>query len=305
MFMRRLRTLADRFLPVPKFENQWDAIAGPSTADWNLDVKAWGGLTPTEARSRLLDGLADRRNVIANNTGAGKPVPASQSAEPNVVINEIQYHPTGGDAAEFVELTNPSATESVDLSGWTIDGIGLTIQPGTVLLPKANMAFVADDAVFRATYAPANRFVGGTFSGHLADEGETLTLRQGTRVVDEVTYAPTAPWPTAANGGGPSLELSAPTADKALATNWSGNPAITGTPGLANSAPVIPDTANPTTNITAPVEGASLFGPTTVTATAGDDIGVASVALKVDGTQVATDTSAPYSFSWNATTVGP
>ena len=165
MFMRRLRTLADQFLPAPRFENQWDAITTPYAADWKLDIGKWGGLTAAEARSRLLDGLADRRNVIANNTGAGKPVPASQSAEPNVVINEIQYHPTGGDAAEYVELANPSATESVDLSGWTIDGIGLTIQPGTVLLPKSQMVFVADDTTFRSTYAPANRFVGGTFSG--------------------------------------------------------------------------------------------------------------------------------------------
>lgn len=305
MFMRRLRTLADQFLPVPKFENQWDAIATPSTPDWNLDVKAWGGLTPAEARQRLLDGLADRRNVIANNTGAGKPVPASQSAEPNVVINEIQYQPTGGDNAEFVELTNPSATESVDLSGWTIDGIGLKIQPGTVLLPKANVVFVANDVAFRAAYAPANRFVGGTFSGHLADAGQTLTLRQGARVVDEVTYAPSAPWPTAAAGGGASLELVNPTADNSLASNWSANPAITGTPGLANSAPVIPDTANPTTTITAPAAGASVFGPTTVTATANDDIGVTQVALLVDGVQVGVDTSAPYSFSWNAAAVGP
>ncbi len=305
MFMRRLRTLADQFLPAPRFESQWDAITTPYAADWKLDIAKWGGLTAAEARSRLLDGLADRRNVIANNTGPGKPVPASQSAEPNVVINEIQYHPNGGDAAEYVELANPSATESVDLSGWTIDGIGLTIQPGTVLLPKAQMVFVANDTVFRATYAPASRFVGGMFSGHLADDGETLTLRQGARVVDEVTYAPTAPWPTAAAGGGASLELSTPTADNSVATSWSANPAITGTPGLANSAPVIPDTANPTTGITAPTDGAIVYGPTTVTATAGDDVGVASVALKVDGTQVAVDTSAPYSFSWNATTVGP
>jgi hypothetical protein len=304
MFMRRLRTLADQFLPTPKFENQWDAITGPYAADWKLDIAKWGGLTAAEARSRLLDGLADRRNVIANNTGAGKPVPASQTAEPNVVINEIQYQPTGGDAAEYVELANPSTTESVDVSGWTIDGIGLTIQPGTVILPKSQMVFAANDGVFRSTYAPANRFVGGTFPGHLADEGETLTVRQGARVVDEVTYASTAPWPTAAAGGGPSLELSTTTADNALATKWSANSAITGTPGLANSAPVIPDTANPTTGITAPTEGASVYGPVTVTANASDDIGVVSVALQVDGTQVGVDTSAPYSFAWSATAVG-
>jgi chitodextrinase len=246
MFFRRLRTLADTFLPPPRFENQWDAITQPYTADWNLDIGKWGGLTPAEARGRLLDGLADRRNVIASNTGAGKPVPPSQSAQPNVVINEIQYAPAGGDAGEYLELVNPSTTESVDLSGWTIDGVGLTIQPGTVLLPKAHVVFVANDKVFRQVYGPANRFVGGRYTGDLSNTGETITLRQGSRIVDQVTYAPTSPWPSAANGTGPSLELKSPTADNSLPESWIANPAITGTPGTVNSVPVPVDSVPPT-----------------------------------------------------------
>ena len=65
-----------------------------------------------------------------------------------------------------------------------------------------------------------------------------------------------------------------------------------------------PDTTNPTTAITSPSDGDSVYGPVTVTATASDNVGVSSVSLLVDGNTVGTDTSAPYSFDWSATDVG-
>ena len=65
------------------------------------------------------------------------------------------------------------------------------------------------------------------------------------------------------------------------------------------------DTIAPTTDVTAPTEGAEVFGSTSVTANAQDNIGVTSVALRVDGAIIATDNSAPYAFTWNATAVGP
>jgi hypothetical protein len=305
MFFRRLRTLSDQFLVPPSYENRWDGIVAPTLATWSLENAKWGGYTPTSARNSFLNGLANRRTTIANNTGSGaNQVPVSQSAAPNIVINELQYNPATGQDGEFLELKNPSSTEAVDLSGWTIDAIGLTIQPGTVLLPGAHVVFVKNDVVFRQTYGQAYRFVGGEYTGDLADAGETVTLRQGTRVVDEVTYSPNAPWPTAANGGGPSLELISPTADNSLPGNWTANALIRGTPAAQNTTVTVNDTVPPTTEITSPQEGASLFGSTTVQANAADNIGVTSVALRVDGTIVATDTSAPYSFTWNATAVG-
>jgi len=80
--------------------------------------------------------------------------------------------------------------------------------------------------------------------------------------------------------------------------------ANTGSSALVHVTATAPDTTNPTTAITSPAAGDTVYSPTTVTATATDDTGVASAALQVDGTTVATDTTAPYSFSWNATAVG-
>ena len=243
MFHRRLRTLADEFLlPTGKYEAMWDGIASPYSAEWDLDRAAWGGYSPAGARAAFIQGLQDRYAVIAANSGPGKPVPPSQSAAPNVVINEIQYAPAGGDDAEFIELTNPSATESVDLSDWTVEGIGLTIAPGTVLLPGKQIAFVKSDTAFRAAYPAANRLVGGEYAGDLSDTGETLRLMQGARVVDEVAYSPAAPWPTAAAGTGPSLELASPDADNTLAESWAATSTTGGTPAATNSALTPPPT---------------------------------------------------------------
>ena len=245
MFFRRVRTLADQFLAPGRYEAQWEAIAGPSVGDWALETARWGGRSSSAARAKFDQGLADRRAVIVNNTGLGKPVPSSQSAAPDVVISEIQYAPVSGDNAEFVELTNPSLSESVDVSGWTVEGIGLTIAPGTVLLPGAQVVVVKNDVAFRSTYGSDQRLVAGEYPTTLPDTGATLRLRQGSRVVDEVSYEAIAPWPTAAAGTGPSLELADPFLDNALPGNWTATSAAGGTPGRANTVVLPPDGTAP------------------------------------------------------------
>ncbi|MFL6164068.1 MAG: fibrinogen-like YCDxxxxGGGW domain-containing protein [Jatrophihabitantaceae bacterium] len=65
-----------------------------------------------------------------------------------------------------------------------------------------------------------------------------------------------------------------------------------------------PDTVPPTASITSPANGSTVYGPVTVTADAADDRSVASVDLLVDGAVVASSTTVPASFSWNAIAVG-
>jgi len=62
------------------------------------------------------------------------------------------------------------------------------------------------------------------------------------------------------------------------------------------------------TNVTVatPLSGTTVSGNTNVTATAADNVGVTKVELFVDNTStaaVATDTTSPYSFTWNSATV--
>ncbi len=64
-----------------------------------------------------------------------------------------------------------------------------------------------------------------------------------------------------------------------------------------------PDTTLPTASITSPVDGSSQSGAITVSASAGDDAGIASVAFLVDGTPLSTDATAPYTASLDTTTL--
>ena len=63
-----------------------------------------------------------------------------------------------------------------------------------------------------------------------------------------------------------------------------------------------PDTTAPTTAITAPANGATVSGSTTVNASASDNVGVTTVEFYVDNVLKNTDTSSPYSFAWDTTT---
>ncbi|MBI3876204.1 MAG: glycoside hydrolase family 9 protein [Verrucomicrobia bacterium] len=65
------------------------------------------------------------------------------------------------------------------------------------------------------------------------------------------------------------------------------------------------DTTPPTVSLTAPVNGATVSGSAvTVSATASDNVGVAGVQFKLDGANLGAEVlSAPYSVTWNSTSV--
>jgi hypothetical protein len=60
------------------------------------------------------------------------------------------------------------------------------------------------------------------------------------------------------------------------------------------------DTTAPVAAIAAPLANSSVSGLVGVTVNASDNVGVARVDLTVNGTVVASDTAAPYTFSWNS-----
>lgn len=65
-----------------------------------------------------------------------------------------------------------------------------------------------------------------------------------------------------------------------------------------------PDAQAPTVSLNAPLAGALVSGLVAIDVSAADNIGVVRVDLSVNGTKVASDTAAPYGFSWDSTTVG-
>ncbi|MBI3466479.1 MAG: Ig-like domain-containing protein [Planctomycetes bacterium] len=80
---------------------------------------------------------------------------------------------------------------------------------------------------------------------------------------------------------------------------------IAGTDALPiNFTVVAPDNTPPSVDVTAPADGATVAGTVELTATASDNVGVVGVQFLLDGVPVgAEDTTAPYTLSWDATTV--
>ena len=71
---------------------------------------------------------------------------------------------------------------------------------------------------------------------------------------------------------------------------------------VANPPP--PDTMPPTVSMTAPAPNATVSGSVTVSATASDNVGVVGVQFLLGGVPLgAEDTTAPYSITWNSTSV--
>ena len=143
-------------------------------------------------------------------------------------------------SAEFIELYNNSATESVDLSGWTIDGVGLRIAYGTVILPGESVVFTDDFATFRAQ-SPGDIFVGGQSSGGLSGGGELITLSDAVgNLIDSVEYDDVAPLrPAEPDGNGFALALINRTLDNSLASSWSASDQSTALPGRPNDSQVV------------------------------------------------------------------
>ncbi len=88
----------------------------------------------------------------------------------------------------------------------------------------------------------------------------------------------------------------------ATANDAAGNLKIS-TIQVGYNTPAGADITPPTVAITSPTNGASVSSTVTVAVAASDNIGVSSVGFKVDGVVIGTDNTAPYSISWNTTTV--
>lgn len=247
MYYRHLGTLTDELLADGRYEARINELVSRIGPEVDLDhaVPAWNpqyGQPQTLAQAVDLitnpsNGyLARRRQHLRVTHRVPGEIPPPQAAIAPIVINEIMYHAAGGADDDFIELYNPSATLSVDLSGWRLEGLGLTIAPGTVILPHDYVLFVKNDVHFRATYG-GGKFIAGQYNnGDLSDAGETLVLRnRGGTVIDTVAFDDVAPWPTSAAGGGRSLELIDPQQDNNRAANWAASLNTGGTPGAANS----------------------------------------------------------------------
>ncbi|MFH1110605.1 MAG: IPTL-CTERM sorting domain-containing protein [Planctomycetota bacterium] len=194
-----------------------------------------------------------------------------------VVINEIMYHPptilSSGLITldpEFVELRNisnqpvnlftdygpPNGNQPWSLSG----GIDFSFSTSTTIAERGYLVVVnfdpvvdtVKDSLFRTKYGLSSGVpIVGPYTGSLNNFSDTVRLRKPDTpepgfvpavVVDEVTYVDFGAWPTAADGGGPSLErINSFTVPGDVPSNWAANMFNTASPGTVNLvSPEIP-----------------------------------------------------------------
>jgi len=240
MYYRRLRTLVDWLLADGRHEARIDELTAPMVAEAELDRTRWGQYGQAQSMAEAVailknDYLLVRRTHLKVTHRVPGEVPEAQSASPPIVISEIMYNPPGGPDHEFVELYNPSPSEAVDLSGYRLDGLALSLPAGTVILPDDYLLVTHNDPAFRAEYG-SGRFVAAQYTGLLDNGGEAVALRDREgNTVARVDFTDDPPWPVGADGVGPSLELIDSTGDNGWVANWAPSAAPGGTPGASNS----------------------------------------------------------------------
>jgi hypothetical protein len=228
---------------------------------------------------RCLAGAA----IVLSSIGNAGPVWAAEAASGRVVLNEIMYHPTGGqDDFQFIELWNAGQT-AADLSGWSLTkGVEFTFPAGFNLPPDGYTIVGRNPKALTLQLGNAVR-IAGAFKGKLSHKGERIELVDASRrQVDAVKFSDVAPWPMAADGYSGSLERINPNGAGDDAFNWAGSQvkgatAARGTPGMRNSVCTLE---------TLPTIREVNFGkvrpaqPVSVTAQVEDMAGVGSVSLR-------------------------
>lgn len=150
-------------------------------------------------------------------------------------LTEIMYHPANPDEPEFIEFMN-TGSAPLSLQNVTLDDAapfaGFTFGNVT-LAPGARGVLVSDPAAITATYGAGVPIIGQWASGALSNGGEEVILRDPLgNVIHQFTYNDAAPWPTAADGAGSSLEVINTEGDYNDPLNWRASPLPGGSPGL-------------------------------------------------------------------------
>ncbi|WP_225037150.1 choice-of-anchor I family protein [Winogradskyella sp. SM1960] len=169
-----------------------------------------------------------------------------------LIITEIMYNAPSDDsnALEFLEIYN-SSSASINLGGVTVN------DEGSFIFTFPEMTLATGEIVLLATdKTAAEAFYGETFldmpqaiSNALGNGGELLEIKNSNGgVISQVEYSDDVPWPTSADGDGPSLELLNPDANFDDGTNWTPATNLVGQ-SLGDDVFASPGSFTPVTNV--------------------------------------------------------
>jgi len=219
---------------------------------------------------------------------------AAAPAAAKVVINEIMYNSAGSPDVEYVELFNTGPGPQ-NLAGWYLlddDDLHPKCMLAGTLGAGQYLVVAGLLPLFGSTYPGVTNVNPNPFDSAVAGAGfglgngtdQVRLFDAGGAQVDVVTYTDTPPWPIAADGGGPSLELRNPLLDNADPASWSAsvNPLPPGTPGAQNGT-FDPDLPPEIADVTRAPALPAAVDAVTVAADVSDDADLDTVTLFVDG----------------------
>lgn len=291
---------SDATTPYSLAWNTTTATAG----NHNLSSKAFdaaGNSTTSSSVAVTVDNTSPTTSITSPTSGATITglTTITANASDNSGIAKVEFYVDttliGNDTASPYSIswssssvtngTHSLTSKAIDLAGNTVTSaaIGITTN-NEFVAPTTSVTAPTDGSFLKGTVAVnanANDNVGVT----------RVEFYAGAALIGSDTTTPySVNWNTTTTTDG-SYTLTSKAFDA------SGN--------VGTSAPVgvVVDNVVPTTSITSPASGANLKSSITVSASGSDAIGVTKVEFYVDSTLITSDTTAPYSISWNTTTV--
>jgi chitinase len=275
--------------------------AGSDSAASNDQMFSTSGGVDTQAPSVMVTSPAAGAKVSGN-------VNLTATASDNVAVTNVQFRVDGGDvgasltAAPFSYLLNSTTLSNGahTISAVAKDGAGNSTTSATVTVTVDNTAKDTTAPTVAMTSPAPNAQVSGTVAvtATASDNVSVASVQfqlDGANVGTADAASPYAfSWDSTKTSNG-SHTL------RAIATDGAGNSATS-----ASVTVTVNNTTNdktpPTIAITAPTSGSKLSGTVAVTATASDNVSVASVQFQIDGANVGgADAASPYGFTWDTT----
>jgi hypothetical protein len=287
-----------------------------STFACSLDGSAFSACTSPKAYSGLTNGSHTFQVRATNPSGFTDPTPASRTWTIDTIAPDttITAGPTGTVASASASFsftaTEAGSTYTCSLDGAAFSSCGSPQNYTNLANGSHTFQVRAADAAGNIDGTPAGR----TWTVDILAPDTTITAGpSGSVNTNSASFSFTAT--EAGSTFACSLDgaaFSACTSPKAYSGLANGShtfqvratDAIGNTDNTPASRTWAIDTVAPTgVTITAPANGALVTGQVTISASASDNVGIAQVSFYVDGQLLGSDTSAPFSTTWNTNKV--
>ena len=246
----------------------------------------------------------------ADGTTVSGTIKATASASDNVGVVGVQFQLDGvnlGAEAKTAPYAISWNTTTATNGSHTLDAVArdaagnkttsatvtvtVSNNSGDTTPPTVSMTSPADGSTVSGSVA-----VAANASDNVGVAGVQFKLDGANLGAEDTTSPYSISWDTTAASNG-SHTLTAVARDAAGNQTTSSPVSVT----VSNSSG---DTTPPTVSMTAPANGSTVSGSVTVSANASDNVAVAGVQFQLNGANLgAEDTSAPYSITWDTTTV--